>query len=188
MKKVSFILLFMVCVIGSAMAQQSAKQEILYEEIPEDVPQAVLDAVEKNVQGVRFQNEMPVATTKKGKRMSPAKQKYLGSYVVHAQSSSPDGKTHSSKRMVYDADGAIISSKSIQVNKALPLVALRTIGKAYDGWLVLRTRAIIEETGNERSALYHVVLKNGKNKERLVLNEAGEIIKTRKAEKVYALN
>lgn len=187
MKKFSFSLIIMVCFIGTAMAQQSAKQEILYEEIPVDVPQAVLDAVEKNVQGVRFQNELPVAITKKGERLPVVKQESLKSYTVLAKSSSPDGRTHSSKRIVYDADGAIVSSRSIQINKALPIVALRTIGKAYDGWLVLRTRAVIDETGSARSALYHVVLKNGKNKERIMLNEAGEIVKNRKAEKVYAL-
>ncbi|MBW3544287.1 MAG: hypothetical protein KY428_01590, partial [Bacteroidetes bacterium] len=186
MKKISFSLLIMLCIIGSAMAQQSVKQEILYEEIPVDVPQAVLDAVEKNVQGVRFQNELPVAITKKGERLPVVKQKSLKSYKVLTKSSSPDGKTHSSKTIVYDADGTVVSSRSIHVNKALPIVALRTIGKAYDGWLLLRTRAVIEETGDLHSVVYHVVLKNGKNKERLMLNEAGEIVKNKKDEGAYA--
>lgn len=188
MKKVSFLLLIMVCIMGSAMAQQSAKKDIVYKEIPVDVPQAVLDAVEKNVQGVRFQNELPVAGTKKGKRLSSVKQRSSRSYAVLAKSSSPDGKTHSSKTIVYDADGTVVSTRSIHVNKALPVVALRTIGKAYEGWLLLKTRAVIEEAGDLRSVIYHVVLKNGKNKERIILNGAGEIVKNRKDEGAYALN
>ncbi len=184
MKRVSFILLIMLLVLGSTTAQQTKRQKAPLTIMQVNAPKNVLTQVEKHNPGLNFEKEPVVASTKKeiDRQRAAAENEidYSDHYTVRTRTHAPNGKSSGEKTSIYSPDGTLISYREVSRNKALPIVALRTIGKKYDGWLLLRTKAVTRFDGTNTTAVYDVVLKNGKNKERVQINEAGEIITNKK--------
>jgi hypothetical protein len=172
MKKVSLSLIVILMVTGSALAQQTDGQKPIYQKVEADAPQAVLDAVERNNKGFEFKSEEKAVISK----LVESKE----SYVADVRGRSLNNKSHTLKRTLYNADGSVISSREELLNHALPKLVLRTIGKEYNGWQLVRTRSVIEEEGDSRKVYYTAVLKNGKSKERIMLNESGQIVKNKR--------
>ncbi len=83
------------------------------------------------------------------------------------------------ERAFYRADGSFVSSKTIKKNFALPKHVLLTIGKEFNHWLLVKTKAVIMEKGGQRSVYYRAILENGKRREHVLLNEAGQIVKNK---------
>jgi hypothetical protein len=194
MKNLSITLLIMLLVAGSALAQQKTKSNLPYKNVEEGVPQAVLTAIEKNNQGFYFQNQKELAVLPKAKIKTKTPRvevpKAISPEIVYTsreRRASESGKIRSLKNTYYDANGTIISSREVTFNKALPFVALRTIGENYDGWLLERTRSVIEEKGNMRTVYYSAVVKNGKDRKLLLMNSDGKLIKDKKDQPVYVL-
>jgi hypothetical protein len=192
MKNLSITLLIMVMVAGGALAQQKTKSNLPYKNVQEGVPQAVLNAIEKNNHGFYFQKELAVLPKTKTKTKPPRVEvpKAISPEIVYTsreRRASQDGKIRSLKNTYYDANGTIISFREVTFNKALPLVALRTLGENYEGWLLERTRAVTEEKDNMRTVYYSAVVKNGKDRKVLLMNADGKLIKDKKDQPVYVL-
>ncbi|WP_224999415.1 hypothetical protein [Cesiribacter sp. SM1] len=172
MKKVSLSLLVILMITGTAVAQQTASQKPVYQKVEASAPQAVLDAVERHNKGFEFKSKKRAVLAKKLETKE--------SYVADVKSRSLDKKSHAFKRTLYKADGSVISYREELLNHALPKPVLRTIGKEYNGWLLVRTRTVTEERGDARKVFYTAVLKNGSKKERIMLNETGQIVKSKR--------
>lgn len=187
MKKFKSSLLIMLLVVSTAMAQQTANQKDIRQEVAEDVPLAVLSAVEKNNLGFQFQKESPVTAAKESRVVSPKTEKFKRDFLVTTRSSSLNGRSHKKERAFYQADGSFVSSKTIKKNFALPQRVLNTIGKEYNGWLLVKTKTVVEEKGDVSTVYYKAVLQNGKRRENILLNRAGQIVKNKRDLKKNAL-
>lgn len=175
----------MLLVLGSAVAQQAAKERSIRQEVSENTPQAVLNAVEKDNQGFQFQKEATEVAVIKDKKLTPEKKNK--DYTVYTKKKSLNGKSYTTQTAFYDEDGSLVSSRSVLVNRPMPQLVLRSIGKAYNGWLMVKAKTVIEEQGEMRTVFYDVVVQNGKSKERILLNEAGQIVKSRRDLNNYSI-
>ncbi|AHM61946.1 hypothetical protein D770_18470 [Flammeovirgaceae bacterium 311] len=172
MKKLSLSFLAILLVMGTAGAQQEENHKVVRQQVAEDVPQAVLEAVEKNHEGFQFQEEETVPRTRKKQSRK--------NYLADIRSNSSSGKTYSMNKTYYKADGTVISSRIDLRNCALPKTALRTIGKEFNGWLLVRTKSVVEIEGDTNLVYYKAVLKNGNKKAHVLLNEDGQIVKNKR--------
>ena len=186
MKILSSSLLIMLLALGSAMAQQNPNQKPVQQEVAEDVPTAVLSAVEKANRGFQFQEESPIVSVK-ADIVAPHKIEKLGeAYLVSTKSISLNGRSQKQEKAFYDADGSFVSSRTVMKNSALPLHVLRTIGKEYNGWLLVKTRAVIIDKGAEPVIYYKAVVDNGKKRENILLDRTGKIVKNKREVKEEA--
>ena len=186
MKKLSSSLLIMLLALGSAMAQQNLNQKPVQQEVADNVPIAVLSAVEKANPGFQFQKELPVASEEANTIVSHKPEKLKKDYVIFTKSSSLNGRSDSKEKAFYNADGSFVSSRTVMRNSALPLHVLHTIGKEYNGWLLVKTKAVIIDKGAERVMYYKAVVDNGKKRENILLDRTGKIVKNKREVKEEA--
>lgn len=172
----------MLLVLGSTMGQQIEKRKNLYQKVDQDIPSEVLAAIEKDIPGFHVEKEPVLASSKKNEnKMLPLQKAELRkTYVVLTKERSLTTKKSSKKRAYYNAQGICISSSEISRDIALPRIILNTMGREYDGWTLVSNKVTIHEKGALRTVLYELQLKNGKDKERILLNEQGQLVKNRK--------
>ena len=174
----------MLLVLGSTVAQQTQNQRI-YQKIDDGIPQVILDAIEIGNPGFKFNKEHDEINKEK-KRKSPHKMSSVekNHYAVHTSSKytgeSSNKNSKKIKTVVYDANGSLVSSREIKKNTAVPIIVLRTMGQAYNGWLLVSTKTIMEETRGMRTVFYELVVENGKDREKIFFNEIGQIVDNRK--------
>ena len=186
MKKLSSSLLIMLLVLGSAMAQQTSNQKPIRQEVAENVPKAVLGAVEKANHGFQFQEELPEVSEEANTIVSHKPEKLKKDYVIFTRSSSLNGRSDRKEKAFYNADGSLVSSRTVVRNSALPLHVLRTIGREYNGWLLVKTKAVINDKGADRVMYYKAVVENGKKREKILLDGTGKIVKNKREVKKEA--
>ena len=173
----------MLLVLGSTVAQQNKSQRI-YQKIDDGIPQAILDAVEIGNPGFKF-NEVHEAINKEKKTKTLQKSPVVGKkyYAVHTSSKYTGQSLYKTpkkfKTVVYDANGSLVSSREMKKNTAVPITVLRSMGQAYNGWLLVSTKTVMEETKGVRTVFYELVVKNGKDREKIFFNELGQIVDNR---------
>ncbi|AHM62774.1 hypothetical protein D770_22635 [Flammeovirgaceae bacterium 311] len=158
--------------IGGIYAQQ--KQVKVNSWIESGLPNKVIAAIETGYPGINMHQHFTAAVdvVKKEKRDKKAGSWSSETYHVHYQ-----GRNYQ-KKEIFDKEGNLLYSRESILNTAMPHAVLRYIGKEYNGWLVKKTAVIkITEAGAAapwHTVQYKVLLQNGKEKQRLLLNVNGQ--------------
>ena len=83
------------------------------------------------------------------------------------------------KKATYKYNGTMVHSIKKRHNVALPKAVYKYIGRDYNGWQINKTTVVkkIETRSKapQHSTYYKVHLQNGKDKERILLDEQGKI-------------
>lgn len=169
MKKLSFIVLILLVSFVGTYAQKFGATT--RKNVDKDVPVAVLAAVETGHPGLVLQQQLvesPPVLKKKKASKPPTPTAQLYQVIISAK--------NYHKRELYNGYGDLIYSKEKIRNTALPLAIRQYIGREYNGWLVKKDLAVrtISRDGKE-TRYYKIVVKQGKKKQHLRLDEHGEI-------------
>lgn len=173
MKTLIFITLILL-ISGSAVNAQMANTKLRHK-ISQDVPMKVLTAVEANHPGLNIHQHLiePASAPKRNKKIRKARKRALPIAKFYLVFTS--GKNYYKKEL-YNQEGILIYSSEKIRNVALPLAVRQYIGREYNGWLLKSVKAIrrIFRDGKELE-YYKIVLRNGKDKKHLRLDDQGVI-------------
>lgn len=159
--------------IGGINAQQEQEKVILW--IDSNVPKEVLAAIEAECPGLNrhqhlFASAHVLKKEKKVKRIFS-----WPSQTYHVQYKGKDYR----KSVIYDKEGHLLFSKESIHNIAMPDAVYKYIGKEYNGWMIKKAAVVKTiETGASAprpTVYYKVLLQNGKEKQRQLFSEHGEV-------------
>jgi hypothetical protein len=146
-------------IFGFALAAEGKKEEGAEKKIPKkDVPTAVMLA---------FQKAYPKAQIVGTSRETEDSTFYF-------EIESRDGKVK--RDLLYKADGTVKEIEESVTNAELPAAIREAIAKEYPKGVIQKG----EKTTRDNVVEYELIVKNGKDKMEVVLNETGKIVKTEK--------
>ena len=168
MKKLSLLLVMLLLSLSGIDAQQNKMK--ISSRADKDAPTLVLaDAADPDPSGHKPLSRAEGEEEKIKKDLSAQS---LFTFVEHR------GKGYW-KKVTYKYDGTMVHSIERRHNVALPKAVYKSIGREYNGWQINKTAVVkeieIRSNAPQHSTYYKVHLQNGKDKERILLDEHGKI-------------